>query len=282
MRRVTLIAGKLPLSANRLSLFVSSAGGEHSSEGIECRRIGELTLASQLTFDAECEGAEIFALLDSESPEPKVSRFPLPDGFGSLYYKLNVDKSGEISYKEIKKNRTVRTSVGKFQRELIVFVTLILCIGIYFGGRTAYFGLRGISKTPANFTKGDMEITLSDAFVELDGSSEGYHAVYATDSCTVTISREKLNAIPEFKNMTALEILNEYASTSFYADQRVVSEDGLDYITFEMDFEKTYKYRIYVFKTESDIWVLEFFCPKGMYGYWSTSFNEWAKSIKFK
>lgn len=282
MRRVTLIAGKLPLSANRLSLFVSSVGGEHSIEGIECRRIGELTLASQLTFDAECEGAEIFALLDSESPEPKVSRFSLPDGFGSAYYKLNVDKSGEVSFKEVKKNRTVRTSVGKFQRELIVFVTLILCIGIYFGGREAYFGLRGISKTPANFTKGDVEITLTDAFAEIDGSDVGFYAVYTTDKCSVTITREGFEKASSFRNMTAADFVSAFLETNFFSFQQVFSEDGLDYVVFEVDFEKTYRYHLYVFKGENEFWVVEISCPKDMYSYWSTSFNEWAKSVKFK
>ena len=279
MRRITLTYRNLPLPFKRVSLFVASSGGEYIFDGTECRKIKELKFASQATFDIEHEGVEILAVLDAESNNPKVSRFLIPDGSFSLYYKLCVDMKGTISFVEV--NKTIRT-IGRFQRELIVFLALILCIGIYFGGMELYFGIRSISKTPANFIKGDVEIILTDAFVELDSSSEGFYAVYVTNSCNVTITREGFDETPAFEDMTVTDFLSAFVNLYFFPYQQIVSEDGLDYVVFEAEFEKTYRYHLYVFKTDDEFWVLEISCPKYMYNYWSSSFNDWAKSFNFK
>ena len=281
MRKIRLTSSKVATLGKTTSIFLPSPSGEYCFDGVQYRKMGELESGSELILDVVPWGAELVAVTNFDDEDQRITKLFIPDGNRNFWYKLCLGKRNDLIFKQIKRQNPMRIFI-LLRRQIIACLAVILCLGICFGVEALYRGIRSTSKTPAHFQKNEVGITLSDAFAEVDGQSAGFYAAYATNSCTVTITREGYDQTPIFEEMLPEDFLNEFLASNFFEYQEIRSDDGLDYVVFEAEFEKVYRYHLYVFKTDEAIWVVEFSCPKNMYNYWSGSFNEWAKSINFK
>ena len=132
MRKIRLTSSKVATLGKTTSIFLPSSSGEYCFDGLKCRKIGDLESGSQLIFDIYQGNTELFAVTNFDDEDQRITRLSIPEGNRNLWYKLCLRKRNELFFKQIKRKKPMRI-VTLLRRALIIFLTIIICIGICFG-----------------------------------------------------------------------------------------------------------------------------------------------------
>ena len=280
MRRITLIPKGVVFVNNKPSVYINSPDGEVMFDGIGCKKVGTLGFRSQLTFNAPSDAVEIFLAFENGSDAPELVKYQIPEGQSDVEMNVSGKSITDIGFSNYERRSNIFSRMDGGKRVLLIIAAVVVFIILIHGLSHTNNFLRSISKIPEAFETDDMSITLSRAFVKV--RQEDFYAFYMTRSCSVVITKESFEDIPELKNVD----FDEYCEMCIKANPAVtpalVNREGLTYFVFEQQWEELYKYHVYVYRTDDAYWLVQFSTKAADYNYWSDCYNEWAKSVEFK
>lgn len=163
-------------------------------------------------------------------------------------------------------------------RGLTVFICALLvgCV-LGFGIMSIVIGVN--NRRDKDFTVDDMTITLNGSFTK-----QSYpHTLAAFGSRNVALFIRNIGV----NNVNALLSEKHYAATiiaeSGHADAEVLEDDGLCYFILPYTNEGGARllHYIYVLKTDSDFWILQFDIAESKEKRLAPKISEWAHSIRF-
>ena len=274
MRRITLIPKGVVFVNNKPSVYINFPEGDTVFDGVSCKKVGSLSFCSQLTFDAQNEACEIFLVFENGSDTPELVKYQIPEGQSDVEMNVSGKSITDISFSNYERRSNIFSRMDGGKRVLLIIAAVVVFIILIHGLSHTNNFLRSISKIPETFETDDMNITLSRAFVKI--RQEDFYAFYMTRTCSVIITKESFENIPELKNVD----FDEYCEMCIKANPAVtptlINKDGLTYFVFEQQWEELYKYHVYVYRTDDAYWLVQFSTKAADYNYLSDCYNEWA------
>lgn len=292
------------LTIARHKSFVGSMGtdkvyirDEQSSEltieGVPCRMIGEIKNGETKTFLIPEEEQQIFLIADKLSKERCNASLVIPEGqedvsfsgkhhfvLGSNPFRFDgVPLSAEQIAKQKKQNR----------KSVVIFVCAIiigLLVGTFIGkiigtsiGKIVGGAISNIASStdsPKTFTKEDFEITLTDAFNEVQ--EPGFFACYNSKTVMVFALREDKALFDDITFDEYCTLLEENNSQQNIQSHK---KDGLtwyDY-TYTAEEQELY-YMAFCYEGEEAFWAVNFVTPIVNREEYTDTFLQWAKTLK--
>ena len=165
------------------------------------------------------------------------------------------------------------------RRGLIVFFCALLVGGVLgFGIMSIVIGVG--NRRDKDFTVADMTITLDGSFTRQ--SYPGTLAAFGSRNVALFIRNIDLNKENSLlsEKYYAMTIIAE----SGHADAEVLEDDGLCYFILPYTNEGGARllHYIYVLKTDSDFWVLQFDIAESKEGRLAPKISKWVHSIRFE
>lgn len=274
------------LTITRSKTFVACAMKDHvylqddtapelTINGVGCRKIGELKNGEQKTFQIGEGQQQVFLIADKLSKEYCNASITVPAG------EADVSLSGKHHF-VLGSNpfRFDGTAVSKSQKKKnsrigLTITAVAAVIGVIFG----FVLTRGLfsAKTPEAkvFTKGDFQITLTEAFSE--ETQPGMFATYSSKTAIVFAVREEISLVGDIS-------LEEYSrlvmEVNGYADKEMAQKDGycwFDYIDAPQG-EDIY-YMVACYRTEDAFFVVNFATPAVNQAGMHDTFHQWAATV---
>lgn len=163
-----------------------------------------------------------------------------------------------------------------------VLITAILAAMV-----TGFFIGVVITSTPVKaqtFTKDGVSITLTSEFLEKH--TNGFNAHYKSLDVSVFIRNASFESKPALANYTLAQYAEElYKQNNHTVPQGVQTAQGLtfyEYNHYNSDDGITYCYFTYIFKTNSDFWIVQFSTPEMEIENHRKDIAKWAKSVEFE
>ena len=293
------------LTITRHKSFVGSMGidkvyirDEQSSEltieGVPCRKIGEIKNGETQTFSIPEEEQKIFLIADKLSKERCNASLVIPAGqedvsftgkhhfvLGSNPFRFDgVEMTAEQLAKQKKNNR----------KSIVIFVFAIiigLLVGTFIGkiigvsiGKIVGGSINNIiastTDTPKTFTKEGFEITLTDAFKEVE--EPGFFSCYSSKSIMVFVLQEDKSL---FDSITLDQYCTLVQQNNSQYNPQPHSGDGLIWLdyTYTADDQQLY-YMAFCYETEDAFCTVTFVTPAGNRDECTDTFLQWAKTLK--
>ena len=263
--------------------------GDLAINNVPCRKLGTLKNGEKQTFAIEDGAAKVYVIADTLSKDYCNEFYELPEG------QEDVELTGKNCYNPAAgnpfrfdnnpsagaaQNRKRGTKVG-----LIVLV-VALVVGAVIGGiigigAGVIKALNSMSE-PKSFTEGGMTITLTNAFQKMD--YEGFAAVFGSTDVVVLAEKESFAADAALGSMSRETYANLFIQNNNLTGSEVWQEEGLTWFQYKgtnPDSKATYRYSVYVFKTEDAFWVVQIAVLDKDADKYAAQIMDWAKTITF-
>lgn len=245
-------------------------------DGVPCRKLGDIKNGETKTFQIEDGEQQVFLIADKVSKDYCNATVTIPEGqedvslsgahkfvFGSNPFRFDGVEQSEEQLAKQKKNG--RKGV------------LIMCAAIIFGFAVGFLLTRGLfSASPKTFTKGEFQITLTDAFTPKE--QVGYFSCYHAKNAMVFTVRE---AKTLFGDIT----LEEYGELVLQANGRtglrINQEEGFIWFAYTDTPEDQEIYYLAVCcQSEDAFWIVNFATPASNRDQYKETFLDWAETIQ--
>lgn len=272
--------------AGKIHIYIEDAEGKISINGVSCRELGELKNGAEADFDISEEACRIFAIADKLSKDYCYDCYQLEAGTEDVTLsggcKFNPAAGNAFRFdgsdsEDVKAQRRAGIKKG-----LIVLVAS-MAIGAVLG-----FGIMSIIIEIGNskervFNIGGMTITLNEGFSE--ERVAGYDAAFSSNHVNVIAVKE----VPDKNSFAESCSVSEYARLVIYSnglnDSEVKTDGELTYFVYDGtagEFGRTYRYYVYVYKTEDAFWLVHFAVNLRKINKYEDKVAEWAASVSFE
>lgn len=282
MRNVTILRTKSSVACfATLKVYIEDYENEELKiDGTPCRKLGELKNGEERNFVVGDQSVKLFVIADKVSKNFCNEFYQLPEGSedlvlsGKCQYNPvtgNAFRFDNNSDEAVKKNRK-----KGLKRGIIIFVASIL-VGVAFG---ILSNMEFASDK--DFTCGDLQITLTDAFTEDENIN--YTITYYSEDVGVYVDQYNVSAIPELKYAT----LNSFAMDTIenYELGEVTLKHEGDLTYYELanvmgtDSKETHHY-LFLYESEGNFWVVQFMTYESDAEDFREDIFAWANSVKF-
>lgn len=286
IKRIKSFAGSL----GKANVYIEDPVARELTIGkVPCRKIGQLKNGEEKTFQIEETAAKVFVIMDRLSKDFCNDFYQLPKGqedislSGRNVFNLAVGNPFRFDNNndaQALANRKRNTKRGPF-----VMIGAIL-IGLVIGSYIGYFAVAGFlaNKAPKEktFTYQEMNITLTDQFVEQDNGENS--RVLSAGETVVVILKEPFITMEGFGDLTLEEYGELVLNVNGYDTDMLQKADGL--VTFTYEYEHPEEkvviwYYSVVYKADNAFWLIQFAAPKSKATDYRDQFITWAKTVQF-
>ena len=251
-----------------------------------CRKLGTLKNGQEVVFQIPNEEVKIYIIADKFTKSFCNEFVVIPAGETDAYllgkckynpYMGNPFRlEGQVS-EETLANR--KRGKKKALKNLLIWAL----IGFVFGFCLGYFGDN--SDEPETFTANEMQITLTQEFVEVP--YEDLTAMFSNDEVSIFVAEELKPIADGYEDITLEEygnLLIDVQEENGYVCSDLKNENGLYYFEYQVTQEDgtTGYFKEYVYESEEAFWGVSFVCvSEDDYVANYNLFPEWAKSVTF-
>jgi len=244
--------------------------------GVPCRKLGDIKNGETKTFQIEEGEQQVFVIADKISKDYCNGTVTIPAGQEDVALSGKhefVFGSNPFCFDGVEQSEEQLAKQKKSRRKGV----LIMCVALIFGTVIGYSVTRGLLRdSPKTFTKGEFQITLTDAFEPSEEA--GFFASYQSKNAVVLAVRE---AKTFFGDIT----LREYGDLVLKANGKVGTKMNQDekFIWFEYTDSpegQEFYYLAVCCRSEDAFWVINFATPVSKKDQYKETFLDWARSIK--
>ncbi len=283
MRNVTILRTKSSVAGlATLKVYIEDYENEELKiNDIPCRKLGELKNGEERNFVVGDQAAKLYVIFDKLSKNYSNEFYQLPEGTGDIVL------SGKCQYNPATGNafrfdNNSDEAVKKNRKKGLIRGIIILAVAVLVGVALGILSNMDFA-SDKEFTYGDMQITLTDAFVEDENIN--YTITYYTNEVGIYVDQYDVSVIPELKNAT-LDTFAEYTIFNYELGEVTLKQDG-DLAYFELtdmagtDGKATH-HHLFLYKSDGAFWVVQFMTYESDAEDYREDIFTWANSIKFK
>ena len=291
MRNLTIARKKSFVgSLVKMKVYIEDReAGELTINNVPCRKLGALKNGEKQTFAIEESAAKVYVIADTLSKDYCNEYYELPAGqedlelTGKNHYNpaagnpFRFDNNPSAGAEQ---NRKRGTKVGLIVLVVALVVGSIIGTGIGVGAGVIN-ALNKMSE-PKDFTVDGMTVTLTKAFQKVD--HDGFLAVYGSTDAVLLVEKEAVAANDSLADMTCENYAELFIQNNSLTGSQIREEEGLLWFSYKgtnPDTNVTYRYSVYIFKTENAFWVLQFAVTDKEGDQYADQIMEWAKTVKF-
>ncbi|MBE6944361.1 MAG: hypothetical protein E7453_08970 [Ruminococcaceae bacterium] len=252
-------------------------------DGVPCRKIGEIKNGETKTFSIEEGEQQIFLIADRISKEYCNATVTIPEGqedvalsgkhhfvFGSNPFRFDGVAQSEGQLRKQRRNGRIG----------VVIACVAMAVGIALG----FFLMRGLfdaaSRTEAEktktFTKGEFQITLTDAFKQVE--QQGFFASYQSKNVMVLAVRESETLF--IGDITLKEYGNLVLKSNGKTDLTMNKDEKFLWFEYiDTPEDQTFYYLAVCCRSRDAFWVINFVTPVSHKEQYKETFLSWARSI---
>lgn len=287
MRKLTVKREKSFVGcAAKIHIYIEDAEGEMTISGVTCRELGEIKNGAEASFEIGEEALRVFAIADKLSKDYCNDCYHLKAGEEDVTLagecKFNPAAGNAFRFDENDSTEVKEARHTGVRKGLIVLVVSIV-IGAVLGYGITSIVLEIRNSAEKAFDTGEMTITLTEGFTE--EMVTGYDAAFSSNHVNVIAIKE----VPEKNSLAHNCTTAEYAQMVIYSneltDSEVMSDNGLTYFVYDGTAGasgKTYRYHVYVYKTDDAFWLVHFAVNVRKIDKYADNVPKWAASVSFK
>lgn len=267
--------------------------GDTTINDVLCRKLGEIKNGQQKHFTIGEGATKIFVVADKLSRNLYNEFMQIPAGREDVFlsgknylspFSGNPFRFDGVTDEETLKNRKRVKRGGSVL--LIVTILVGILVGAGVGGAVGaalVSDADSSAEEPKTFEAQGLQITLTDAFAEMDVN--GYTACYSSSDTAVFVLREDFSLMEGFGDLS----LDAYgamvlANNGFDQSVTLQEEDGLaffGYVYTNPDNGENYYYCCNLFKGPDAFWMVQFSVPAEIARESIPVFKQWAKTVAF-
>lgn len=248
-----------------------------------CRKLGVLKNGEEKTFEIENDARKIFIIGDKASRNFINEFYRIEAGEDDIFLsggcKFDISRGNMFLFDGNEHNAEVQENRKRGRRKYCLILLGAVVVGVVAGIITGLLNA-GASK-PKTFTVGDMSITLTREFSEMD--IDGFDAAYASSDVAVFVLIEPFVSAPGFENYT----LKEYGELIMDVNNvqaQLETKDGLTYFKYDSYIEEEgeqYSYVSFIFKADDAFWMVQFAVEQDRSSSYADRIIEWAGTVEF-
>ncbi len=283
MRNVTILRTKSTVACfGIVQVYIEDSENEELKiDGTPCRKLGELKNGEERNFVVGDQAAKLFVIFDKLSKNICNEFYQLPEGTEDLVL------SGQCRYNPVTGNafrfdNNSDEAVKKNRKKGLKRGIAILVASVVLGVVIGILSNMDFS-SDKEFTCGNMQITLTDAFYEEEDIS--FTMSYYSEDVIVCVDRFELAAITELKN-ASIESFSEYVAYMYSLGDVTLKKEG-DQVYFELANEpsadgKNMHHHLFLYKSDDAFWVVQFMTFESAAEDFREEIFQWANSVTFK
>lgn len=261
------------------------AMGDTEINGVPCRLLGELKNNSEASFVVSDDAMQIYVIAGLSSKGFCFDSYPLPAGTEDVYLTgkaaYNPAAGNPFRFDGVTDETIIKARKKNNVKGILIFV------GVFIISFAAAFLLRGgldlLSKpSPKTFSCADMEITLTNKFVEKD--EVGFAGSFASSDALAYVVCEDFDNFEPFRVISLeqyVDMLRQNNPT--LAGKELKTEDGLSSLEYTAESGgKEYHWFVYVFRSDKGYRLVEFAVFEKNAEELRDEVTGWAKSVKFE
>ncbi len=270
MRVVTIKRGiALSGAFKPVSIYIEDAErGTVEINGVLCRRVATVKCGKARLFDAGVEAVRIFASLGDTVSPGSVTEYLIEAGTEPVYIEGKcVRLEGTVQFCfgfSMEKQYYAKASISKKHLYAIIITVsvLILTVGVIIplGVRLLdYYGAKNLR--PTDFTVGEMTITLTNAFEEVE-PPYGIDKHYVSPFCGVLFLCESYADVPAFVDISPEDYCDVIKIDSGNATPETETRGDLvwfEYDYYEEELHASYTYYLFAYKSDDAMWLVQFY-----------------------
>ncbi|MBP3495168.1 MAG: hypothetical protein J6K52_03060 [Clostridia bacterium] len=248
--------------------------------GTPCRKLGELKNGEEKSFQISNDELKVFVISDKLSKSYSNDFFIVPNGDSDVFlsgkHKYNPATGNAFRFNN-NDNEESNINRKKGARKGLIILCIAFAVGIVIGILSVILPFK-MDKT---FTNDDMSITITGEFEET--SLDGYDVCYDSSEIAIFVIKESFKLMPVFGSYT-LEEYGELVMINNDLHASLQTQNGLTYFEYEYEnYEENivFKYRTYIFKTDSAFWIIQFAGEANDFENRINDIEKWAESIEF-
>jgi hypothetical protein len=249
---------------------------EITINGVPCRKIGEIKNGETKTFQIDDGEQQVFLIADKVSKDYCNAAVTIPEGqedvslsgvhrfvFGSNPFRFDGVQQSEEELAKQKRNG---------RKGMVIMIAAIIL-----GTVVGFLLTSGLFKdSPKTFTKGEFQITLTDAFEPAEQA--GYFTFYSSKNALVFTLRE---AKTFFDDITLKEYGELVLKANGKTGMQMKQGDGFLWFDYTATPEDEEIYYIAVCcESEDAFWIVNFATPVSNRDKYKETFLDWARSIE--
>ncbi len=249
---------------------------EITINGVPCRKIGEIKNGETKTFQIDDGEQQVFLIADKVSKDYCNAAVTIPEGqedvslsgvhrfvFGSNPFRFDGVQQSEEELAKQKRNG---------RKGMVIMIAAIIL-----GTVVGFLLTSGLFKdSPKTFTKGEFQITLTDAFEPAEQA--GYFTFYSSKNALVFTLRE---AKTFFDDITLKEYGELVLKANGKTGMQMKQGDGFLWFDYTATPEDEEIYYIAVCcESEDAFWIVNFATPVSNRDEYMETFLDWARSIE--
>lgn len=272
----------------KMKVYIEDNSSSEIINNTFCRKIGELKNGEEKTFEIDNESQKVYVIADKLSKNYCFEFYEIPEGEDDIYLtgknKYNPIVGNPFRFDnndnpEVIKNRKKNNKKG------LVILLAAMVVGFLVGGVIGIIISNFIDNeppSPKTFQAEGMSITLTDEFEEL--SSQNFTFVYGSDLIAAFGLKEPFSLADGFSDLTLEEYAELVISANNLTNVEIKKDSGLvgfNYQKTNAETNEMYTYFAYVYKTDSDYWLIQFSTLSEYADQQAEQIKEWAEAIKF-
>lgn len=284
MRQLTIRREKAWLNSGKTDhVYIEDpSSSEATIDGTLCHKLGELKNGGELSLTIGDEAARVFVVTGRRKKNKSSSIRWLPAGQENVIltgtHQLALGVNGEFQFIDDTSPEGAKQRKKANKRYMLYIIVFAFLLTLGRNLAKSVFS----SDRAKEFTSGGMTITLTKAFSVKDKISDEDVGFYS-NNVLVLAYEETFEETPGIEPLTAEEYAVLLAKVNGLSEKDVKSGEipSMDYEAKDEESGKSYKYRIFIYKTEDAFWNVQFITFADSFSKYEEKINTWASSVRF-
>ncbi len=250
-----------------------------------CRKLGDLKNGEEKTFPIDEQAAKVFVIADQLSKDYCNEYYDLPEGEEDVFLtgknKLNPGAGNPFRFDSNDSAGIAENRKRGSRKGWVVFIGAVI-VGLIVGFLISKSLLRLGEAEPKTFSSDGMTITLTDEFSEAE--LDNFTVSYESKEVAVFALKESFSEAAHLKSMSIEQYGNLVIQMNGLFSDALKKAEGLTYFDYEYEnteTNETYRYFVYLYKTDDAFWMVQFALPEQNVKAYSEQITEWARAVTF-